>query len=392
MNGFASRGATSRRASAVTLLLLLGGAALRFWVSRYGHNYDLESYRIVAEIAERGGNVYAETDRYNYGPVWFYVLGLLERVSDLFGNEERAFRIGLISLLTAVDLGIWAILRRRFGLVAAFLFFLSPISIVITGYHNQFDNLAILLALAAMLVYATAAVPGLLLLALSLTVKHVLLVFPLWLAIKERGLDRKALALVLPLAVFVLSFVPFLPEGRAGIVENVVRYESFDNAPFWHTVLPGILRSLVPPFALFGAAFLVLGFVWRRRDHVEAVLLYLLTAVVFAPAIANQYLALAVPAAAAFSNAAFLAFQALGLWLLSVHPDGLHHAWLLARAPRRLVFEEVGYRVYDPLVAVLSIGLAIVLVPPLRRLPHRAWAWAAAEARAQRRMMRGDDA
>lgn len=369
----------------------MGGIAVRFWVSRYGHNYDLESYRVVADIVDRGGNVYAETDRYNYGPVWFYVLGLLERFSHVFADDEGAFRVSLIALLTAVDVGIWAILRRRYGLVASFLFFLSPISIVITGYHNQFDNLAVLLALAAMVVYAAAAIPGLLLLGLSLTVKHVLLAFPLWLAIKERGLGRKVLALVVPPAILVLSFLPFLREGAAGIVDNVVRYDSFDNAPFWHAVLPDVLQPLVPPPVLFAAALLVLGFVWRGRDHVDSVLLYLLAVVVFAPAIANQYLAIAVPAAAGFSNAFFLTFQALGLWLLSIHPDGLHHGWLTERAPAPLVFGEAGYRVYDPVVTVLAGGLALVLFPSLRRLPRRVWGWAAGEAREQRRLLRRDD-
>jgi hypothetical protein len=58
--------------------LLLGviviGLAARFFFTTFGHNYDLDSDTIVAEIVDQGGNVYADTPRYNYAPVWFNVL------------------------------------------------------------------------------------------------------------------------------------------------------------------------------------------------------------------------------------------------------------------------------------------------------------------------------
>src|SRR6185369_1491861 len=101
-------------------------------------------------------------------------------------------------LLTLGDVAIWAVLRGRHGSRVAALFFLNPVSILITGLHGQFDNLAVLAALLAMLVMGeheagrTAAAPGrgrwlcgLALIGLSLCVKHLLFVFPAWLALKE---------------------------------------------------------------------------------------------------------------------------------------------------------------------------------------------------------------
>jgi hypothetical protein len=38
--------------------------------------------------------------------------------------------------------------------------------------------------------------------------------------------------------VFAAGFVPFLANGHAGIVKNVLQYHSFNNAPFWHVFLP----------------------------------------------------------------------------------------------------------------------------------------------------------
>lgn len=381
-----------RGSTLAILVVLAAGVALRFWVSTLGSNFDLESYRLVADIVDRGGNVYAETERYNYGPIWFYVLGVLHDLSGLFSDPAGAFRLLLIGLLTLGDAGIWAVLHRRYGRIAGFLFFLNPVSIIITGYHNQFDNLAILLGLVAMLVYAVSFVPGLLLLGLSLTLKHVLLVFPLWLAIKEKGLTRKLAAAAVPPAVLALSFVPFLANGSDGIVANVIRYKGHDNAPFWHAVLPAGLQPLISPVALFAVAMVVLGFVWRRRNRLDLTLLYLVSLVVFAPAIANQYLAIAIPAMAVFPSAFFLPYQVISAWFLAAHPEGLHNAWLRERAPSQMVAEEVGGRAYDPVIVALSVGLAALVFPAFRELPRRAWEWIAREAKAQWRLVRGEDA
>lgn len=381
------------RTSTLAILGVLAvGVALRFWVSTLGSNFDLESYRLVADIAERGGNVYAETDRYNYGPIWFYVLGFLRSASALFSDPAGAFRLLLIGLLTLGDVGIWAVLHRRYGRIVGFLFFLNPVSIIITGYHNQFDNLAILLALLAMLAYAVSFVPALLLLGVSLTLKHVMLVFPLWLAIREKGAARKLAVAAVPVGLFALSFVPFLANGSSGIVSNVVRYKSHDNAPFWHGVLPAQLQPLISPLALFAVAMVVLGFVWRRRDDLDLTLLYLLALVVFAPSIANQYLAIAIPAMAAFPSAFFLPYQVISAWFLAAHPEGLHNAWLRERAPTQMVAEEVGLRAYDPVIMALSVGLAALVFPGLRELPRKVWGWSAREAKAQWRLLRGHDA
>lgn len=382
---------TRGRVLAVPLVLVIG-VALRYWVSTLGSNFDLESYGIVADIVDRGGNVYAETERYNYGPIWFYVLGSLHDVSGLFTDPAGAFRPLLIGVLTLADIGIWAVLHRRFGRIAGFLFFLNPVSIIITGYHNQFDNLAILVGLLAMLVYAASFVPGLLLLGLSLTIKHVLLVFPLWLAIKEKGLERKLAALALPISVLVVSFVPYLGAGRSGIVANVVEYRGHDNAPFWHGVLPAQLQPFVSPFLLFAGAMLVLGFVWRRRDDLDLALLYLVALVVFAPSIANQYLAIAVPAMAAFPSLFFLPYQVLSAWFLAIHPQGLHNEWLRERSPTQLVAEVGMPRAYDLVIMALALGLAPLAFPALREAPRRAWGWAVREGKAQWHLLRGRDA
>lgn len=59
-------------------LVIVIGVALRLALPLLGHNFDVESYRIVADIMGDGGNVYAETSRYNYWPIWFLIVHWLD--------------------------------------------------------------------------------------------------------------------------------------------------------------------------------------------------------------------------------------------------------------------------------------------------------------------------
>lgn len=100
----------------LTGLLVLAGIAVRFAISFLGGNFDHQSYAIVAEITDRGGNVYIETFRYNYGPIWFNIIHVFDEIADLFAaNYEVVFRCMLVGLLTATDLAIAYLLYRRFG-------------------------------------------------------------------------------------------------------------------------------------------------------------------------------------------------------------------------------------------------------------------------------------
>ena len=62
----------------VFLVIIALGLDLRMGAAVLGHNFDIESWYIVADIMRHGGNVYAETGRYNYGPVWFFILHVLD--------------------------------------------------------------------------------------------------------------------------------------------------------------------------------------------------------------------------------------------------------------------------------------------------------------------------
>lgn len=350
------------------MLALLGfGIIARFAVMTRGYNFDFDSWNIVADIASQGGNVYAETFRYNYGPIWFEVLRIIDSVAAWLPDPQTSFRILIVCLLTLADLGIWFLLRKRFGLIAGFLFFLNPISIIITGYHNQFDNLAILAALAAVMVYgedkgslSRRKILGLVLLGLSLAVKHLFFLFPLWLAVRQKGWKEKLVVLAVPLGIFLLSLLPYAIEGHEGMMKNVFGYISFNNAPSWSAVLPQFLQAIVSAKVLFFAVLVVMAFAMRKRPLIEAVLIYTIVLVVFSPAIANQYLAIVCAAIAVFPNALFGLYALLSTLMLAMSGAGLHSATLKDKLPEPLsnpLTAETTFRAYDLPILALGAGL-----------------------------------
>ena len=171
-------------------VLISAGIILRFIVMSLGYNYDFESYCVVGEIAGNFKNVYANTHRYNYGPVFFFIQGSLYRLAKVRPNEwVSVFRVLIVSVLTVADLGITAFIAARYSLRKAAVFFLNPISVVITGYHNQFDNIAVLFALLSILFYNedekfSAKDAGFVaMFTVSLVTKHILFLVPFFLLV-----------------------------------------------------------------------------------------------------------------------------------------------------------------------------------------------------------------
>ena len=316
------------------VLVLLIGMAARLWVATLGHNYDLDSWSIVADITWHGGNVYAETDRYEYGPVWFNILhglGVLAR------HNPQAFRYLVAGFLSLVDAGIYFFLRRRFGEGVGALFFLNPVSIIISGYHNQFDNLAVLLGLLAIpLIGDDFDQPvgrrrfwGLVVLGSSLATKHLLFAFPFWLAVKQKGLLQKLIVLAVPVLVFGLGFLPYWPAGREGIIHHVFLYRSeLARDYFYQYLVPPILQMGFNGQAVWAGCLFIGAFLFRTKNSLESLLYYTAVLVATSPAIVNQYLAIPMAFVVTHLNVFTVLYVVVLTLHLLVDPNGLHLAGL----------------------------------------------------------------
>lgn len=326
-------------------LLLLGALALLSVVAKvaatfFGYNYDYESYEIVADIVRAGGDVYASTPRYNYSPVWSNVIFLL----DAFSKSH--LRIAIAVFLGLVDVGIASFLWLFVSRVAAGLFLALPLSLYISGFHGQFDNLAVLAALVASAVLLRAesdgpesddrrTLIGAGLLGLSLCIKHIFIFFPIWFLFRPIALRRRLIVLVLPAAIFLMSFAPHVPiraypvlcadirmlvgEWRStgsaltertnaeltrqeaywpglrapiGIVRNVFLYRSYPFAPLLRIFQSPEKAKEVPGLPFMVLALTVIGFMCRKKDPIASALVYSAAVVVFSPSMADQYLAI----------------------------------------------------------------------------------------------------
>ena len=309
--------------------VLVAGLWARFWAGTCGHNYDFDSYRLVTGILEQGGNVYAGTCRYNYGPVWFHLLHLFDWLA---GRNPEVFRWLLIGFLSAVDAGIAWVLWRKFGRRAATLFFLNPVSILITGYHNQFDNTALLLGLCAVLLFGDdfhhpvgrRKFAGLVVLGLSLMTKHILFAFPLWLAVKQKGHWQKCLVLLVPVAIFLSGFAPYWAEGRAGILANVFLYKSRLTAYLYNFAMPAAIHDLLSAEMVWLVLLGGFAFVLRRKSALETLLFYTGVLVAASPATLNEYLAIPVAFTAVHVNCFTVSYTILAACLLSADAEGPH--------------------------------------------------------------------
>lgn len=324
-------------------ILFLGaisiGIIARFLCMSLGHNFDFESYCIVGEIAGNFRNVYAETSRYNYGFIFFCIQGFLYRIAQLLdartGDWILVYRVLMVSVLTMADIGITGFIAQRYSMKKALLFFLNPVSIFITGYHNQFDNIAIFFALLSILFYNEEErlnrndIFFVLFFTLSLITKHILFLIPAFLLLKKGlTLKKKAVYAILPPLLFLLSFVPFILADRdalKGIINHVFLYRSWNNAPLLIKLYNYIGLSSGRFFVFFVVSMLVMAFLVRKMKFEEQLLLYLIALVSFSSAIATQYLVIPMAAFCILQTGIwkYLYMAASGIFLL-LHPAGLN--------------------------------------------------------------------
>ena len=325
--------------SKIFWISVLAGITLRFVLMTLGHNFDFESYCIVGELAAHGKNIYANTGRYNYGPVWFTLLGIFWNIASLFQQHILVFRILIVSVLTITDIIIAKFISERAGNLWGVLFILNPISLIITGYHNQFDNLAVLFGLYGVLFlegsYAERDIKfkdiaGIIFCSLSLITKHILWSFPLYILFSTTiNAHKKILYAFIPPVIFLLSFMPFMREGWHGILHNVFLYRSFNNFPLFAFGILNHFGLYIPLqkyicVPVFGLLMLCSAYVFRRENIFNSFMLYTISLVCFSSAIANQYIAIPCMALIILMRIKSALYFIPGAIFLSCNVNGLH--------------------------------------------------------------------
>lgn len=294
---------------------LILGFALRLVLAAYGHTYDVDSWNLVSDLVLAGQNVYAGTERYNYGPFWFLFLGGIKQITLwLPWSHPEYFHLLLTAVLSAVDAWIAFYLYRIFDAKSAAVYFLSPVALLVSGFSCQFYNIGIVLAFIAWQriqkeqdwkdwrrILGAAVLFG-----ISLSIKHVLIFFPVWiLMLRHHGrfLQRLAFGAV-SVAVFFLTFVPWLfdPASRQGILQHVFLYSPI---PFG-ALLPELANLFIPKALidiLFGGipvfsgvkifwivGILASGYWFTRYSPKNSFYFYLGSLVAFSCVMVDEYL------------------------------------------------------------------------------------------------------
>lgn len=373
----------------VFFALALVSLVAKLLIACLGNTFDMESFQLVARLVNDGKTAYAETPRYNYGPVWMGMLGAARWLQMWLLDSDALgiLHIKIAGLLAYADVVLAFALAVRFSYVAGLLFLLNPVSLLLTGYHSQFDNLAVMMGLLGWLLVcgkpgehgggtekrATRELWwGAGLLGLSLMTKHILIFFPLWIWFRRDVTWRWKLALTaIPYGLFLLGFVPFLfdPASREGVVENVFKYRVSYMTGFYprlvNLVVPQnvIDRALgwIPVFGGFKAVWFVsmmaAGWLLRRVPLKEYLLFYLVAMVVFSVQLADQYLAIPLIACAVFWRSPWTwAYGILTIIYLLCSPDNIGCQPFLEQQAARI--SQLGITYWRP-VSMLFIFLVL---------------------------------
>lgn len=159
---------------------------------------------------------------------------------------------------------------------------------------------------------------GVALLTMSLLVKHVLFLFPVWLLLwRELGpLKKRVLICLIPYAIFMLSFLPYVqdPAGFQAVKRFVLEHSPNYNQ---NGLIHGVLNFLVPPQTWTGGmlaqvpVFAGVKLVWITAMMLFAVpvmryvpeksfFYYLLVLLVFVPGLWIHHLGIAAVASGVF--------------------------------------------------------------------------------------------
>lgn len=235
--------------------LLCIGVIVRFWLSSLPYNVDIVNYLIDVEIFHSGNNIYQLQPAYNYSPIWYWVLGLVDSVRLLlfpsltFPFVIRVF-LSLVDIMTLCVLMIVAKKMKISYFMPLILFFLNPVSMIISAKHGQFDNVALLFLLLAWMAlqkkrYRFVWMFG----TVALLVKHIVL-FPLMaLYWGVWGIKRGSVALIGSLTIFFLSFLPYISAWNE-IVRHVFLYGGVPGEYGVSSLLTSLYQLIVHPTAI----------------------------------------------------------------------------------------------------------------------------------------------
>ncbi|MDC3006952.1 hypothetical protein OAY86_01165 [Candidatus Pelagibacter sp.] len=350
----------------IFLIFSFIGIILRVWISQFGSNFDFAMWQINLDIFKEGKSIWHE-GMYAYGSPWIYTLYILDSISLPF-LENNSFiqnipgsfyRFKIVIFLSFIDISIFYLLYKNYSLKIGLLYLINPISIILTGHHNAFNNYAILFGFLAVLNYGDLnskdlsfkKIFSLFLFGLSISIKHILIFFPIWWAFKEKKIINKILIISISYMTFIVLFIPFYEDFQK-IIYNILYLGRHETGPFWKMFLPELLHRYFNFFTLASLLLIVLGIFLVNKKLKESFYLYLIATTAFAPQMYTQYLFIPLIAIAIYWNFKLIIFTTITFFLFLVDGDQLNIQFLREIFNWDLRSTRI---VFYPLVLILMI-------------------------------------
>ena len=321
------------------LIFSLIGILFRVWISQFGSNMDFASWQANLDIYKEGRSIW-DDGMYSYGSPWIYTLYFLDSIkfpiletnSFVQSIPGTFYRFKIVIFLSLIDIFIFFLLYKNYSLKVGLLYLLNPISIILTGHHNAFNNYAISIAFFAMLLYgdlnnksiSKKKFISIILLGLSISIKHILFFLPIWLAFKEKKLVNKLAVCVIPYIIFLISFTPFFAEDINQIIYKIFVYGRSETGPFWKVLLADIFDRHLSFFTLYSILMMILGVLLVDKKNKDSFYLYLIASIVFAPQMYTQYLYIPLIASIIYLNWKYFIYIVLTSLLFLVDGDQLN--------------------------------------------------------------------
>lgn len=215
---------------AVLALIAAGTIGRIVWAfAAEGVAYDIESLQVVADGMQGDPLSVYGSERWPYPGAFLPIAALADVVADALGLPfHGVVQLPAIAADAAIAYVVWrALLPRgeRVALAGAALVALSPVFVLVSGYHGQIDSVAVLPALAGVLVWLRGvpnrALWAGLLIGLGAAVKQPPLFMVLALLPTAVGWWEGARLVAVAAAVPLASILPFLVAEPTLTVEGV---------------------------------------------------------------------------------------------------------------------------------------------------------------------------
>jgi len=314
-----SPGAPGPRASVLLCAgVVAAGAAVRLALAWSApESVDLQSYDIVADLLRRGQPLYEGTHRYNYAPLWAWLLAAIHRAAQSAGVSPSGLTRSLLAAADLACAGMVFRLARRKGFAhpwaAAAAVAGNPVLIWVSSVQGQFDNLSILLLLVALdAATALRAAPALF---LSIAVKQVTAVHPL-LFLKRR---EDALPILSVYTGTAALFLPYAGQWRA-IRDHVLFYRAVPRSYGLSELVLWDARFALPVALTALAAAAAAAWRLRSAEAARASLFVFLVLLALAPGLGAQYFVWPLVLGALFRGPGYVLVTVAALvWILGSH-------------------------------------------------------------------------